>query len=160
MRRDLLVLLRDKLRTVPGGRFDIDHWFKNDVVEDTVHPCGFAGCAVGWATTIPEFNAAGLVRTDAGLMRYVTAGGTFSGFDAAGLVFDFPSKKMAYHLFDGDSYDREYDDHTRRYSAVPPDMVADRIDQFLRDHPEPAAAGSAPGAGPDPPPGDRAGNAV
>lgn len=54
------------LRTVPEHKFDMGTWGRPDYREDgfaympKVPTCASAACALGWATAIPEFNAAGL----------------------------------------------------------------------------------------------------
>lgn len=55
MNTDRLLKLADRLDTVPPDRFDLDAWFQSFTEDE----CGTAACAVGWACTIPEFNAAG-----------------------------------------------------------------------------------------------------
>jgi hypothetical protein len=74
-----LMHLADVLDKVPVDRFALDTWVMRPAFEGhtyTPHSwnvahdvssenreegeCGFAGCAVGWACTVPEFNALGL----------------------------------------------------------------------------------------------------
>jgi len=52
-RRRLLTLVQ-RLKRVKPKRFDMEIWAKSQ------HPCRTAGCAVGYATTIPAFRRAGL----------------------------------------------------------------------------------------------------
>lgn len=53
VRTDLLLLLADKLEAMPDERFDMNRYFTD---------CGTPSCALGWATTIPEWNQFGLDR--------------------------------------------------------------------------------------------------
>jgi hypothetical protein len=57
------------LRTLPPERFNYAHWVGDDWQGAPDLSCGTTACALGWATTIPEFRAAGLrlVRTVIGL---------------------------------------------------------------------------------------------
>ena len=45
----LLLALADKLEQVPTEDFSLTHW-----------RCGSVACAIGWACTLPEFQAEGL----------------------------------------------------------------------------------------------------
>lgn len=60
-----LLKLADKLKTVPDANFNMGQWFGDDTTSlgatlpDPIM-CGTAACALGWATTIPEFHRAGL----------------------------------------------------------------------------------------------------
>lgn len=47
--------LADFLKSLPDEKFCMDSW-SND--------CGSVACAVGWACTLPEFNALGLKSID------------------------------------------------------------------------------------------------
>ena len=58
-----LMVLAEFLRTVPRKRFNLESWVDDEYppVLDPENPeCGSTACAVGWATTIPEFQALGL----------------------------------------------------------------------------------------------------
>ena len=75
--RKRLEKLADFLETIPPEKFDMQVWMKvsftalsnlhkSEVYDDLVlepvdaNVCGTAGCALGWATTIPSFRKAGL----------------------------------------------------------------------------------------------------
>lgn len=54
---------RQKALKAAGKRwrkFDMNKWGNAKVLGLTEAKCGTSGCAVGWATTIPEFKRAGL----------------------------------------------------------------------------------------------------
>jgi hypothetical protein len=53
--KERLLTLADRLDTVPPHDFSLGKW----VERPADSKCGFAGCAVGWAGTIDEFNRDG-----------------------------------------------------------------------------------------------------
>src|ERR1700761_6458139 len=54
--KDRLLKLADFLEhSVPQARFNMTFFADGDLA----HDCGTAGCAAGWATQIPEFQAEG-----------------------------------------------------------------------------------------------------
>lgn len=55
-----LLVLADFLETVPASRFHMDVWVGDDWKGAADLSCGTAACAMGWATTIPEFQQLGL----------------------------------------------------------------------------------------------------
>ena len=55
-----LLVLADKLDTLPLGRFNFARWAGNDWKGAPDLSCGTSACALGWSTTIPEFRALGL----------------------------------------------------------------------------------------------------
>lgn len=48
------------LETLPRNRFNYSVWVGKDWKGATDLSCGTKACALGWATTIPEFHAQGL----------------------------------------------------------------------------------------------------
>ena len=59
--KNRLLLLADKLDQLPPGRFDYRRWVANDWDGSSkLESCGSMACALGWATTIPELQEAGL----------------------------------------------------------------------------------------------------
>jgi len=131
-------VLYNFLLTAPlTGRFDLRSWAGNDDIPWEGNPnlsCGTSACAVGWATTIPEFRdaglhltsgwgEAGLHLTDAGLEYNCPEDGiTYPAFTGVekffGINFD-----TAMWAFSNDAYDGE---------ATPQD-VAERL-QYLLDN--------------------------
>lgn len=63
MNKERLLLLADKLDTVPPDGFDLKEWTNDKLAEE--RGCGFVGCAIGWALTMPEFQSQGFVEEDA-----------------------------------------------------------------------------------------------
>lgn len=135
--------LADFLRIVPREVFNIRGWLYADINEDIsshlhnperASECGFAACAMGWATQIPSFRRAGLL----------IAGRTpvFKdelGFDAAEKFFDIDAYTSRY-LFHGPSYGlMSFGSSARGNSGVSssivkdvtPKMVARRIEQVI-----------------------------
>lgn len=93
--------------------------------------CGTTACALGHAGTIPKFRALGL-RT-AKVSQYDDDGQVFfgegsgvSGYEAAEQFFGI-SHLTAWRIFGPDSYVVEARD-------VTPEMVAKKIDSFLKGH--------------------------
>jgi hypothetical protein len=64
--RRRLEKLAEFLQTLPPKKFTIGQWMNLDhtpkeaFIEIDANYCGTAGCALGWATTIPSFRKAGL----------------------------------------------------------------------------------------------------
>ena len=132
-----LKLLEAKLRTVSQDQFDMNTWCGS-----AAHPwegkedlsCGTVACALGHATTIPEFKALGLrlVIDDAnsgmGFIKY----GYLTSYLAAAKLFDI-TVDQSMHLFSGVSY-RTYEKDTWIDNAVTSNMVADRILEMIANH--------------------------
>ena len=128
-----LKLLEAKLRTVAQEEFDMRTWCGSEW-----HPwggkedlsCGTVACALGHATTIPEFKKLGLrlvrrlanhwagwIELDQGIK------GTSHGFSAGAELFGLSINQSEW-LFSAVSYDA---------AVVSPAMVADRIIELI-DH--------------------------
>ena len=64
--QDRLLLLADFLTTMDRERFNFSVFFDNAGTSQSqsdnplYHECGSTGCALGWATAIPEFRELGL----------------------------------------------------------------------------------------------------
>lgn len=107
-----LLKLAKKLDTIPDVEFNFAHWVSQDdysfnhllvsqqervLVNNRVvlsPRCGFAGCAIGWAGSMPEFQRDGLFIDDKGLPGYAT----YSGIYAVSMFFDVEHFE-AMHLF-------------------------------------------------------------
>lgn len=62
---DRLNLLANFLDTLPAKRFDFNRWVGEDWKGKPDLSCGTTACGLGWATTMPEFQALGLkLRSD------------------------------------------------------------------------------------------------
>lgn len=58
--RRRLLKLADFLKKLPANRFDYTSWVGLDWQGKQDLSCGTTGCALGWATTMPEFRRLGL----------------------------------------------------------------------------------------------------
>lgn len=145
--RRRLLLLVEKLRSLPKGRFDYAHWAGDDWAGAKDLSCGTTACALGWATAVPEIAEAGLCLRRAYNNIYVSvederllgpnAGAPYNMSRAAAqLVFgisgedaDFlfiPSERAPEWLgAGGDDYIEAPDEDA---SA---EQVADHIEQFV-----------------------------
>jgi len=123
--KEKLLLLADVLDTkVPDGQFDLNDWtyeaFKTQVntgMYEKDYSCGFVGCAVGYACTIPAFNDLGLK------FNYGPIFEGNSGWPAVSSFFGINSSS-AYHLFDTHAYSPK--------EWYNPHAVAERIREFVK----------------------------
>lgn len=126
MNRERLKILADFLRTVDRKHFDLKRWVTGVKVSDSMPPdlnaCGSTGCAIGWATTIPEFREAGLTLYNPFSVYPQPRYGTWVGFPAVKTFFDI-NINMASCLF----HDEQYSSSDR----FNPMAVVRRIDALL-----------------------------
>lgn len=108
--------------------FNLATWVGNDDVpwegkEDL--SCGTSACAMGWATTIPEFKQLGLhlERLSPSGQGFIVFG-EFKHFEAAAKFMDITYKESEY-LFDPSKYPE--DDYTTRL------QVCERIEDFIEN---------------------------
>jgi len=111
-----LLTLANVLDSVPDEQFDINLFW-----EGKPHDCGFVGCALGWATTIPEFAKAGFGR-DEGLGYPIFGGQTSISAGASFFGLDYDD---AYLMFMPVGYRELYRPATAK-------DVADKIRRFLK----------------------------
>jgi hypothetical protein len=57
---DRLIRLADFIEKLPPERFDFSTWVGDEWEGKPDLSCGTTACAVGWASTMPEFRALGL----------------------------------------------------------------------------------------------------
>lgn len=88
----------------------------------TPNQCSTTACALGWATTIPEFHAAGLRVVGEQVIAYAEK----SGYEAAMMFFGL-DRSTARYIFSTVLYE----DFCHEENISPAD-VADRIEDFLR----------------------------
>lgn len=121
MDRERLTILADFLDTVPKEKFDLYYWWfhRNE-------PCNSTGCAVGWATTIPEFANDGLglnaLDDTYSYIRRPFYGITIA-WDSVKAFFDI-SFPQAMHLFS--VYEYKLEQRTAQH-------VAARIRKFMNN---------------------------
>jgi hypothetical protein len=116
MRKDLLQLLANHLRTVPPENFDLKIWH-----------CGTTACAVGHAVNVPEIAAAGLYidfpRGEPYGQPKMKDAPNMTTWETVSKVFDL-SYWDALYLFDSNQY----------YSKErTPTHVADRIHKHIKE---------------------------
>lgn len=100
--------------------------------------CQTAGCALGWAATIPSFKRAGLVlgdncenttSLDVLLLSKDRKKIEAIDFEAAEKFFDIPMQD-AYYFFDPGKYDKERD----RFHQILPRHVSKRIKKYIKEN--------------------------
>ena len=111
MNKERLLKLADFLETVPPKRFEMDRFFgwvgkaiwETNTFDDLESDCGTDGCALGWATTIPEFKKAGFkaVKGQGPDSLWIEIQyGSWTGFSAAEKFFGI-DKRQCTNLFGG-----------------------------------------------------------
>lgn len=148
LHRERLAILRDFLRNLklaPDQKFNMGTWGRHSIDElPTELMCGTTACAAGWATTIPEFKAAGLkLRWESRVWKHGQHEG--GNYEAVVEVDGMPDDSHDYSMtsykalryffgtdepFDPDNYESaSYDDDDE--IVVQPSHVADYIDGIL-----------------------------
>lgn len=119
-----LTVLENRLRTLSVGqyRFDMVTWGTSSDPND----CGFAGCAIGWATSIPAFKYAGFKLDD---KNPHPTWKELNNWNAVKAFFDITFQDASY-LFDSWSYTTRNGNRKKNLSPV---EVADRIRDFWHD---------------------------
>lgn len=105
-KRRLLSLAKLLETKVPPKKFKMTHWTEGKKTDP--RECGTAGCAIGWATTLPHFKKAGLrvVRSneiDIGVYSSRLVFGRQENWGVPPVFFDI-SHKESRHLFAPDYY--------------------------------------------------------
>ena len=128
-----LGILRDFLRVLPmhdskgTRRFDMEYWTTGrlkGVGYDALTKCETAGCAYGWATTIPEFRDLGWRMKYIRGLRMGSPMIGEAGIDEAGPSFFGISRSQQRRIVMPSSYNGEWEEIT-------PQMVADRIQEIM-----------------------------
>ena len=125
---DRMDMLLQILRTVDESRWTMRMWG----VGNDIAPCGFAGCAMGWAAQHPYFQQLGLgleiVGFSGQMMLFFTQDDIkHSHFDAAAECVGI-SGQDAEHLFDPEAYD----DVISKDELIKPKHVIARIEDYMR----------------------------
>lgn len=115
MNKERLIKLAEHLETkVPANRFDMGRWGMLALGATSLVECDSAACALGWATTVPEFRKEGL-KLASGMVFL----GNLTGYEAASALFGI-TESQASALFHG--LNREHEE---------PKDVAERIRTFV-----------------------------
>lgn len=145
--RNRLLKLADFLDKLPRERFDYGSWVGSDWKGKPDLSCGTTACALGWATTMPEFRRLGLRLTkgrpdpsndvfDANMcvtLKQSHARATLDGsFKAASKVFGLSEEESEY-LF-APNADHPYDDYGKWSPGgeATPKEVARHIRRFVK----------------------------
>lgn len=123
-----LINILESVEMIPASKFHMPTWVEEDEDSELVEfatnrtvggdmaKCGFAGCALGWASIDPTFNDAGLNLggrdEDEPAIFHVEWGKEILAFDAGEYFFEI-SESESYFLFDPDTYYEDYYDVTR-----------------------------------------------
>jgi hypothetical protein len=115
--------LADFLKTVPEAKFDIGDWATKgfNPGNPEASECGSVACAVGWACTIPEFQAEGLHMHNSTPIYAAEDGNAYQSWHAARIFFglDYDESQQ---LFSGSYYPG---------GNAPPADVIKRIEDLL-----------------------------
>ena len=126
MNKDRLLLLADFLEKLPPERVDYHRWVGAGWKGHQDLSCGTSACALGWAATMPEFQALGLrIRSKKGFNAYVG----LEGVEAPSFAAPYKAAKKIFDLKEGDAeylFAPEDDDYA--YSPV---QVARKIRWFV-----------------------------
>lgn len=146
-----LEVLASKLDTVPDVRFNYRRWVGSDWRGKLDLSCGTTACALGWATTIPEFVALGLrLGCDAEGEGYVHMEGeapdTDTPFVAAREVFLLTGGEADFLFTPGEYLDGDLSPNGYATASD----VADHIRSFIAKHRDPAHDWKDWGGGDDP----------
>lgn len=132
-----LLVLAEFLDKLPPERFEYSHWIADDG-SATKTSCGTSGCALGWAASMPEFQALGLEIVPSGPLSGIKYKGS-SWWENYAIVRIFGTgldDLFFPHLCEKSCED-QLDEETGRcpkYSAdhnASPQYVAEKIRKFV-----------------------------
>lgn len=125
--RNELKKLAKKLRKLPSEKFEMNIWINNKATDKRI-TCNTAGCAIGWLPRLVPETKLKLKRQpsiNGGDYYYKPHYRGFDHYEAVSAYFEIDIDHI-WHLFSADEYS---------VVVVSPTMVADRIDEFLKDNP-------------------------
>jgi hypothetical protein len=125
-----LLMLATKLGRVKPERFDYSRWVGEDWEGNDDLSCGTTACALGWATTMPQFRKLGLKmyffgENRGGFVKLYPKGGNLGAtdsFEAGARVF-YLTKDESHRLFSPDYGEKD----------ATPKQVAKKIREFVKD---------------------------
>lgn len=130
-----LLVLAEFLEKLPPERFDYGTWVGRNWAGAKDLSCGTRACALGWATTIPEFQEAGLcLIRDAygdGVVRFNRGEPNRyqSSLDAGAAMFGLNEDESAFLFYPGEVLDDE--DEPAPSDLASPSEVAAHIRKFV-----------------------------
>lgn len=156
IRFDRLLKLADLLDTLPPNRFDYNEWVGKNWKGNPDLSCGTTACALGWATTIPEFRELGLRLIEVRsynfkysfvcMLQFFEAGKhlnywdsvcnatqTIFGLDEHDTEYLFTPSEMGQYDSYGEWYSDDEDD-LRPGPKASAKEVADHIRRFVEDN--------------------------
>jgi hypothetical protein len=127
-----LLKLAAFLEKLPTERFNYQFWVGKDWEGKADLSCGTTACALGWATTMPEFRRLGLqlVKLNSNYAFVVSARTGASAFGAAQEIFGLDQDESAYLFSPGILYHGE---ESPPRTATPRE-VASHIRDFVKRH--------------------------
>ncbi len=144
---DRLLRLADFIETLPEGRFKFSYWVGATWQGAEDLSCGTTACAIGWATTMPEFRELGLrLFRNRDFAYPALIGHSLDGsnveewratVEALHFIFGIDEDAAEYLFVPGaideeDRTDNEYGTLLSRFSSA--SIVANRIRRFVRDY--------------------------
>ena len=132
-----LLLVAEKLESLPKERFYFNHWVGDDWKGATDLSCGTTACALGWATTIPKLRELGLHLEH---LKYINmAGGynaitlrTRTGLGAAMELFNIMEDEAESMFIPGDEFDDPLSICGRNIDRLSPDATAKQVARRIR----------------------------
>ncbi len=120
------------LDEIPPERFRYGHWAGQDWKGAADLSCGTTACALGWATTIPEFglqlcrDGSAVFVTTKGYVPHETEDDFYLSLLAAETAFGLTHDEARYLFIPGDGYD------VRPEGDASAKVVADHIREFVK----------------------------
>lgn len=111
------------LRTVPRKRFDYSVWVGTNWRGAPNLSCGTTACALGWATTMPEFRRLGLRMSRSFFGGGAVRLGRMGSISAAMTVFDIDEEAV------NDLFIPKFDE-----DRATPKYVARKIERFVAEN--------------------------
>lgn len=126
-----LIELANFLDSVPRKKFNYDMFCNGTAHELSDKQCNTAGCALGWACTMPTFEKLGLILN--GNNVTLKHDRNYDSYEVAALVFGLTPEESKYLFLPGyqiKGYTREFEDDGE--NKVSPREVAAHIRKFVQ----------------------------
>lgn len=128
-----LLKLADFLETIPRKSFDLARWQASEPTKPEGKKqgdCGFAGCAIGWATHGQLFRGLRFVF-DEGFQEMVPF---YNGTEGWSGIDELFALEPVDHDIDSGQAEYLFTDTSYPSLSVTPKQVATRIRKFVREH--------------------------